>query len=31
MPSPLLIRERIWSRLEEVAKPDSRYMTTPVG
>jgi 5-formyltetrahydrofolate cyclo-ligase len=25
MPSPQLIRERIWSRLEEVAKPDSRY------
>jgi 5-formyltetrahydrofolate cyclo-ligase len=23
--SPKLIRERIWSRLEQVAKPDSRY------
>jgi 5-formyltetrahydrofolate cyclo-ligase len=25
MPSPKLIRERIWSQLEHVAKPDSRY------
>jgi 5-formyltetrahydrofolate cyclo-ligase len=25
MPSPKLIRERIWSQLERVAKPDSRY------
>jgi 5-formyltetrahydrofolate cyclo-ligase len=25
MPSPKLIREKIWSRLERVAKPDSRY------